>query len=94
MTLDVTRSSLNNSHLRARFIFGDHAVSPMTGRPDHALSSVAPASHSARVSVAMMAPISSASESLNVVPKLTGLGKEVGQYTVPSVSFTHEDWTP
>ena len=67
-------------------MFGDHTVRPMTFLPLHTLSSVAPASHSARASTPMMAPISRASESLKVAPKLTELGKEVGQKTVPLTS--------
>ena len=59
-------------------MFGLHASSPMCGRPDHDDSSWAPASHSARVSVAMIAPMSKNKDAFHMKPKFTGLGKLTG----------------
>jgi hypothetical protein len=67
-------------------MFGDQQVGPMWGRPDHPDSSVAPATHSARVSVATIAPRSKARDLFHALPKLTGFINEVGQYTWPPSS--------
>ena len=58
-------------------ILGLQHTGPIWGRPLQADSSVAPATHSARVSVATMAPSSKASDLFHADPKLTGFMKEV-----------------
>ena len=63
-------------------ILGLHRSRPMWGRPLQLDSSPAPASHSARVSSAITAPMASTCESFQVAPKFTGLEKDVGQYTL------------
>jgi hypothetical protein len=65
---------------------GDQQSRPTWGRPDHEDSSVAPATHSARVSVATIEPSSNASDLFHAEPKFTGFIKEVGQYTRPPSS--------
>ena len=52
-------------------MFGLHASRPMWGLPDQSLASTAPASQSARVSVAMTAPSSKKRLRFQVAPKFT-----------------------
>ena len=75
--VDMDDGTTATMRASSTYMLGDHVSRPMCPRPLHSLSSTAPASHIARVSVAMMAPSSKKSERFHVAPYCAGgVGKE------------------